>query len=379
MRCLPLVLLLAACGSSATTDALCAFCENDSQCGGNPCFQDVTGQHFCGHPCDSCPAGYTCQTVAGTSGLQRTCFPDSEACSAVAPPGGDDDAGVVLPPDGGMAPGIIVAGPVGATGGTVDRLNFGITGDTRPADCGSTYPQSVIDAIFDALKGASVQFALDQGDHMFNCGFSAAAFDGAEAQMARYVTAAGRLGKTVFMTMGNHECSGSATDLCPAQVYGANPNYTAYMDALRTVSDKPYYRFDVQTVSGKAVFLVVADDAWDATQKAWLEQQLTDADAHARYTFVSKHHPDGNTDHPEFQEIYDQVTAHKYTLFFTGHSHLYKRRQRVLVVGVGGAPLFGGSFFGYGTVKQNADDSITVTMFDVMTGNTQDQFTVSPQ
>jgi hypothetical protein len=181
------------------------------------------------------------------------------------------------------------------------------------------------------------------------------------------------------MTMGNHECSGEATNLCPPQVYGANPNYTAYMDALRTVSDKPYYRFDVQTVSGKAVFLVVADDAWDDTQRAWLEQQLTDADAHAKYTFVSKHHPDGNTDHPEFQDIYDLVTAHKYTLFFTGHSHLYKRRQRVLVVGVGGAPLFGGSFFGYGTVKQNADDSISVSMFDVMTGNVQDQFTVAPQ
>src|SRR6478735_10826650 len=106
MRYLPLLFLglYAACDASATSDALCAFCENDSQCGGNPCFQDVTGQRFCGHPCDSCPAGYSCQTVSGTGGLARTCFPDSEACSSVAPPTEEADAGVVVP-DGGMSPG----------------------------------------------------------------------------------------------------------------------------------------------------------------------------------------------------------------------------------------------------------------------------------
>ena len=36
------------------------------------------------------------------------------------------------------------------------------------------------------------------------------------------------------------------------------------MDALKPISAKPYYRFDVTTNSGLAVFLVVADDAWNA-------------------------------------------------------------------------------------------------------------------
>jgi hypothetical protein len=201
--------------------------------------------------------------------------------------------------------------------------------------------------------------------------------------MARYVQAAARVGKTVFPTMGNHECSGSSTALCNIFQYGANPNYTAFMDALKPISsERPYYRFDVTTAAGLAVFIVVADDVWDADEQSWLEAQLADADAHAKYTFVSKHHPDGNTDHPEFPLIYNLVRSHKYTLFLTGHSHLYRhqsRDPRAVVIGCGGAPLDGGNFWGYGTVQQGADDRITVTIFDQATGQSRDQFTVGPQ
>jgi hypothetical protein len=373
------------CGEAARTDqALCAFCENDGQCGGNPCFQDVSGMRFCGRACDSCPAGYSCQTVAGTAGLAQSCFPDSEACVPPLVPGGGgqepDDAGPTALDFG--TPGIIVSGPVGPTGGSVDRLVFGIAGDTRPDRCNGVYPQAIINNIFMGMRGQGVQFAVDQGDHIFNCGYNAEAFAGAQKQMSQYVSAAALLGKTVFMTMGNHECSGESQALCTLGVYGANPNYTAYMDALRTVADKPYYRFDVQTVSGLAVFLVVADDVWDDAEKSWLTQQLVDADAHAKYTFVSKHHPDGNDDHPEFQQIYDLVRQHKYTLFLTGHSHLYKRQyndKRAIVVGFGGAPLAGGTFWGYGIVRQGADDRITVVVYDQATGNAMDSFSVAPQ
>jgi hypothetical protein len=275
--------------------------------------------------------------------------------------------------------GIPVGGQVGATGGTVDRLFFGFTGDTRPDQCNGTYPQTVINNIYSQLGQKGVQFAVDQGDHMFNCGSS---FSGAQGQMQNYITAAQNLGKTVFMTMGNHECTGESSSLCTLGSYGSNPNFTAFMDALSPISSKPYYRFDVQTKTGKAVFLVVADDVWDATEQSWLTQQLTDADQNAKYTFVSKHHPDGNTDHPEFQQIYDLVKQHKYTLFLTGHSHLFKRQYndaRAMVIGCGGAPLAGGTFWGYGTALQGTDDRIYVSIYDQSTGNAVEQFDVGPQ
>ncbi|MGZ3443283.1 MAG: metallophosphoesterase family protein, partial [Polyangia bacterium] len=342
------------CGDNKAPNLLCAFCNDDSQCGGNPCFQDTSGEHFCGSPCgNGCPTGFSCQPLTGTNGaVVMTCFPDNESCLTTPGPnqsgngGGNSDMGVnTAPNDLAGVPnpvgGIPVGGPVGPTGGTVDRIFFGFTGDTRPADCGGAYPTMIISNIFTQLKTAGVQFALDQGDHMFNCGSD---FSGARDQMNLYVTAAALLGKTVFLTMGNHECTGESSMLCSTYPYNTHPNYTAFMDALKPISPKPYYRFDVTTNTGLAVFLVVADDTWNAEQQTWLTQQLTDADAHAKYTFVTKHHPDGNTDHPEFQQIYDLVRAHKYTLFLTGHSHLYKRQSgdpRALVMGIGGAPLAG--------------------------------------
>jgi calcineurin-like phosphoesterase family protein len=382
------VAALAGCESNKAANLLCAFCNDDSQCGGNPCFQDVSGQQFCGAPCDACPAGFSCQPLEGTDGtVEMTCFPDNESCLGTPGPNqsGTVDLGASSgpPPDFAGVPnpvgGIPVGGPVGPTGGTVDRLFFGFTGDTRPDQCGGAYPTAIIDNIFTLMKNAGVQFAVDQGDHMFNCGSD---FNGARDQMNAYVQAANLLGKTVFLTMGNHECTGESSTLCSAYPYGTNPNYTAFMDALKPISPKPYYRVDINTDSGLAVFLVVADDTWNAEQQTWLTQQLTDADAHAKYTFVSKHHPDRNTDHPEFQQIYDLVRAHKYTLFLTGHSHLYKRQSsdpRAIVMGIGGAPLAGTSYNGYGTAVQGTDDRIYVTVYDQATGNVRDKFDVAPQ
>jgi len=383
MRSWLVALWLVGCSNAPSGDGkLCVACTSDAECAGAPCFADVSGGRFCGIACgNGCPSGYSCQPVSASDGsIVDSCFPDSEICAAAA------DLSASLPPvdlghldDLGTLP---VGGAVGPKGGTVDRLLFGFSGDTRPAQCGGAYPTQVIDHIFDGMKAQNVQFALDQGDHMFNCGSGSSAFSGAKQQMAAYVAAANRLGKTVFMTMGNHECSGSSSTLCSAASYNSNANYTAFMDALAPISTKPYYRFDVTTKTGLAVFIVVADDAWDTAQKTWLETQLTDADAHAKYTFVSKHHPDGNTDHVEFQAIYDQVTRHKYTLFLTGHSHLFKRQSndpRAMVIGCGGAPLAGGTFWGYGTALQGSDDRIYVRIYDQSTGNTVDSFSVAPQ
>jgi hypothetical protein len=382
------VFLVAGCGSSSRTlNALCDQCLSDADCGGNPCFQDQSGKRFCGRPCaGGCPTGFSCQTVGGTGGAAQSCFPDSQMCPSSAADAGAPDLGsyVIMPT---VTP-IVVAGPVGPQGGSVDRLSFGFTGDTRPDKCGDPYPAAVIQSIYTQMKGQGVQFALDQGDHMFSCGTSLATFVDARTQMIKYVAAATLLGKTVFMTMGNHECSEESRALCTLGSTGTNPNYTAFMEAMQSISPKPYYRFDVTTSTGLAVFIVVADDVWDAAEEAWLTQQLSDADVHAKYTFVSKHHPLGSTEWPQFQQIYDLVTAHKYTLFFTGHSHLYRQQSsdpRSLVIGIGGAPLassYSGQpapFWGYGTAVQGADDRIYVTVYDQATGSMRDHFDVGPQ
>jgi hypothetical protein len=383
MRVALLLLAVAGCGSNAATNLLCTYCEVDAHCHGNPCFEDVSGSRFCGKPCDSgCPEGFSCTLVNGTGISGMTCFPNTEACM---PAQGQQDLSASGPPDLAGAdlkpPPLPVGGPVGPTGGTVDRLFFGFTGDTRPDACDGPYPQALANNIFTQMKAKDVQFALDQGDHMFNC---IGAFTGARAQMQSYLSAAALLGKSVFPTMGNHECTGEASKLCTLGSMGNNANYTAYVESLQKLGiDKPYYRFDVTTKTGLAVFLVVADDVWDAAEEAWLTQQLTDADQKAKYTFVSKHHPDGNMDHPEFQQIYNLVTAHKYTLFFTGHTHEYRRQRRdprALVVGIGGAPLGGGGgFWGYGTALQGTDNRIYVNVYDQATGNIMDAFDVAPQ
>ena len=109
------------------------------------------------------------------------------------------------------------------------------------------------------------------------------------------------------------------------------------------------------------------------------------SDAHAKYTFVSRHHPIGNTDYPDFQDIDNVVrmSGHKYTLYLTGHTHEYKREfadPRAFRMGIGGAPFDGsGSYYGYATVMQCPDDHLYVTVYDQATNTAKDTFSVPPQ
>ncbi len=399
MRISLFILVVAAvgCGTSTPpTNYLCRACTTDADCAGNPCFQDASEGHFCGAPCGACPQGFSCQNLQGTDGkVVQTCFPDNELCpdtsgnADMSVSGGGGGGGGGGGPMGDMAfvpctqP---AGGNVTTSGGTVDRLYFGYTGDTRDGTSGSGYSSSlqmVINNIFTRMKANGVEFMMDGGDHMEPNGAQAAI-----TNMNDYATAAAILGKPVFMTMGNHECQTAFNTQDCAYAGAATSDYrlSAFLNQLKTTSGQtsPYYRVDIQTQSGKAVFLVVADDTWDMTQQTWLTQQLTDADANAKYTFVSKHHPTGNTDQPYFQTIYNLVTAHKYTLFMTGHSHEYKHygsSPRAVVMGLGGAPFNNPNqqWWGYLTVMQCPDDRINVQVFDQSTGNVQDQWSVPPQ
>ena len=392
---LGLFLLVGCAGDTSSAHLLCSSCNSDSDCNGNPCFADSTGNKFCGDSCSACPGGFSCKPVLASSGQTvATCFPDSNACPTsllagadLSATGGNSDGSSLsdMSAHGDLAVACTPPSSSGVTvsGGTVDRLFFGFTGDTRPMSSGSSYPsslQTVVNNIFTQMGQGGVQFAVDQGDHM-----EASNGTQATSQMANYATATGMLGKPVFMTMGNHECSTSASGAdCAGSKCGTDYKCSAFQSALSPISSLPYYRVDIMTSTGLAVFLIVADDAWDTTQANWLTDQLEDADVHAKYTIVSKHHPDGNTDRPEFQTIYDLVKAHKYTLFLLGHSHEYKRQAgdpRALVMGLGGAPFDNPNqmWWGYGTIMQCPDDHLYVNVYDQSTGMVKDTFNVPPQ
>src|SRR5207237_2519631 len=73
-----------------------------------------------------------CQGGAGCGG-DLWCNTSSCACEDVVSPCDDNTQ---LPPDGGpVDAGPAPAGSVGPDGGTVDRLWFATTGDTRPGNC----------------------------------------------------------------------------------------------------------------------------------------------------------------------------------------------------------------------------------------------------
>jgi hypothetical protein len=273
-------------------------------------------------------------------------------------------------PDAGPVPG----GSVGADGGVVDRLWFATTGDTRPAQCDATdqYPKAAIAQIGQSMKSLKVQFTIDLGDHMYVCNQSDPE---AQQQMGLYMDAIAQGPSTWWMTMGNHECGQYPNSCFVGGVHDAN--FAAYMSALKR--PLPYYANDVQTGRGKARFVIIADDSWDANQSSWLSSTLADADLSAKYTIVVRHHPVQGT-RTGLPEILSILQQHKYTMVLTAHRHSYEHDTttwggRSAVVGLGGA----GGMWGFGTVLQNADDTLTFVQRDANGNPLGVPWTVSPQ
>ncbi|MCA1826281.1 MAG: metallophosphoesterase [Myxococcales bacterium] len=293
----------------------------------------------------------------------------------VDPCGPSPDGGVAVKPgtpDAGAVPG----GSVGLDGGTVERLWFATTGDTRPHNCDDTasYPKAAIAQIAAAMKALRVQFTVDLGDHMYVCNA-----DDAEAatQMGYYMTGIASGPSTWWMTMGNHEC-GNTKYPYSCFVGGAHDaNFAAYIAALNR--PLPYYFTDVQTASGLARFVMIADDSWDQAQSAWLSSTLGYADAHAKYTIVARHHPVQGT-RTGAAEILSILEAHKESLILTAHNHDYEHdlstwSARSTVVGLGGA----GYDWGFATVLQNPDGTLTFVQRDANGNPIGAPWSVSPQ
>ncbi len=297
-----------------------------------------------------------------------------EVADLAAPPGTD----LAISPRADLRGGTVdlaQGAAVGPHGGSVDRLFFAFHGDTRPdtPDDTASYPNDVIRAIYQREAVAGVQFAVDLGDHL-----NATVAKEAQAQMKLYAQAAALLGRPTFMTMGNHECTSKALPCDPN-----DPDFAAYAAALAPVSPTPWYSVDVKTSSGLATFVFVADNAWGAAQAQWLDATLAKADAAAKYTFVMRHHPYGyaKLSVPDENAL---IAKHKVTLRLTSHKHLYSRDPddpsgRSVILGCAGASLDPSQdYYGYGTVKQELDDTLTVTIFDEATDAPQDTFSVTP-
>jgi hypothetical protein len=157
-------------------------------------------------------------------------------------------------------------------------------------------------------------------------------------------------------------------------------NFGAYMAVLGR--PKPYYSFDVRTTApaGLARFVVVADDSWGPEQKAWLSSTLADADLHAKYTIVARHHPmtGSRAGNPDIVSI---IEAHKYSLLLTAHNHDYEHGTdhggRAVVIGLGGAsPTLPP---GFATILQTADGKLQFTLRDGSGNPTGVPWSVDPQ
>lgn len=288
---------------------------------------------------------------------------------------GDGDAGV----DGGAEDGGPGGdgGSVGYDGGTVDLLDFALTGDTRPGFCDivSGYPTAIIDAEVAQMAALPSQFAADLGDHMFAC---LPVDSTATTQMALYVTAVSVYPRPWFMTMGNHECL-SGLD-CSTVLGDDDPNFHAFLAALPVVSHQslPYYSIDIGTRFGLVRLIFIADNYSSGTAQVWLTSLLSDSDTNAVHTIVLKHHPyTGSDTGPAW--VWPLLEGHKISLMLTAHEHDYAHNTtaldgRTVICGLGGAST---DNTGFCRVQQRADNSLAFTEYDIH-GNPLDTWSVPP-
>jgi hypothetical protein len=409
----------------ATDAGACTPCKAQSDCSAGAICAPLGGSgSFCVKTCDTstqCASDETCTRVEGATGGQAGgCVPrggvcggsptkdaggggitDAAACSNLAPPEkmancqcpsgrtcspngcrygdycntttntcqpapvGCGTAGGVY--DGGAPP----TGSVGADGGAVSRLLFGIVGDTRPPseDDTSGYPTQVITKIFGDIQALSPRpsFVISTGDYQY------ANPTGTEGptQLDLYAGARAQFTGPAFPTMGNHECTGFTNSNCGmGNPDGITNNFTAFLQKMLAPIGQtdPNYEIDVNASdsSWTAKFLFVAGNAWDQTKANWLDQAMSRA---TTYTFLVRHEPASAASAPGVGPAEVIMTHHPYTLSFVGHTHTYQQSgPREVIIGNGGAPLSGGVDYGFGMISQQPDGSIAVDMIDYSTG-----------
>lgn len=304
-----------------------------------------------------------------------------------------------------------ITGTVGASGGSVSRLVFGVVGDTRPPseDDPSGYPTSIITPIFQDIEAMTPRpvLVLGTGDYQFS---STSDNSDADEQIQDYMGARASYSGAFFPAMGNHEC-GTANGACSSDFANCSGTTTANLSAFLSGmmqpigQSKPYYSVNVNATdnSWTAKFVMTAANAWDSTQQSWLQGVLAQK---TTYTFVVRHEPSDtspvdscgsctSTDlsciAPGVGPIDALLTQYPYTMLFVGHTHNYGHytsylsgtiacgsncppATREVVVGNGGAPITGSSTYGYVVAAQRCDGAMVVDEYNYMTNATDSHF-----
>ncbi len=394
-------------GDGATPVAQCTPCSSSATCGGGACAL-IAGDTFCASGCTagttgegagSCPAGTTCTLTALFDGTTaNVCVPGANVCipgwmgsgsgsgTGLGTGTGIGSSGTGSASGTGVGPTLGDAGPppsgtVGLTGGTVSRLYFASTGDTRPSlpplgtDPLSGYPTAIIEQIFTEIASLSPPptFVVTTGDYQL-----ALTGSGGAAQFGAYMMARAKYPGTVFFGMGNHECStvGVTTSNCGSgNAQGVSATYSAFLSTMLAPIQQtlPYYVIKVNATDGSwtSKFVFVAANAWDSTQSAWLTTAMGEA---TTYTFVIRHEPNDATTAPGTTPSEAIITQFPVTLEICGHTHNYSHTGNRVVLGNGGAPLTGSGDYGFGTFAQRADGAIVVDEVNYKTGATDPAF-----
>ncbi|HEY3815802.1 MAG TPA: metallophosphoesterase [Polyangiaceae bacterium] len=388
----------------------CVACQSNAGCGGAVC-AELGGSTYCAATCSTgaCPSDQACTTVTTVSGSTvSACVPRSNVCggSTSGGGGGSGSSGSASSGSGGStgssgggassggasstsssgggtssSSGSQPVGTVGANGGTLTTLLFGVVGDTRPAneDDLTSYPTTIITKLFADVQAhtPAIPFVVSTGDYQFSStGSSSTAAD----QLSLYVQARAQYSGMQFTAMGNHECTGADDSNCPA---GSSPtaNYKAWMAQLMAPIQKtlPYYVINVNATdaSWTAKFVFIAANAWDSTQESWLTATMQ---VKTTYTFVLRHEPtESSGNAPGVAPSDSIIKQYPYTALITGHSHTWdyfgENTAKEVLVGNGGAPLTNSSKnYGYAIFAQRSDGAIVMDMYDYETNQAVSEF-----
>ena len=264
-----------------------------------------------------------------------------------------------------------------------NTFRFAVVGDTRPAneDDVNGYPNAVISGIWADVVALSppTDFAVSTGDYMFAS--PSAATPTVDKQLDIYLHARGQYKNAVFAAMGNHECTGATASNCgPGSSSGITLNYAEFMKRMLNPLGftTPYYAFTFHATdnSWTAKIVVVAANAWNATQSTWLDTTLA---MPTTYTFLIRHESSQTTDAPGVTPSETIIAKYPSTLRIVGHTHTYSHytSSHEVVVGNGGAPLTTGANYGYVIVERLASGVIQVTDYDYSTNAQFAQFRIN--
>lgn len=263
----------------------------------------------------------------------------------------------------------------------LDRFEFAIVGDTRPAFKNATaaYPTAVVNQIWQRVGALvpPVPFAVTTGDYVFS------SVDGvqAAAQLDLYLGAQSAFAGDVWHAMGNHECTGYTASNCGVGASDGEPKlYTTYLAKMVGAGAavlpwfSQWYQGTDQSWSAKVI--VTAANAWSAEQAAWFEAELAKP---STYTLIVRHEGSNATNAPGVKPTAKIMAKYPYTLLIVGHSHTYQYfpGKREVVVGNGGAPATSAVPFGFVVGRQRDDGALEFSAFNAATGAVMDSFALT--